>query len=117
VRGINRLDNSSLPQIPPLNGIIGFKFIPYDFLSTDFSAVIFDAQNKIAQGEIATPGYTYFNLALNFINIEAWKIKINISTGIENIFDKEYRNHLSTIRGLIVYEPGRNFYLRTNIAL
>jgi outer membrane receptor protein involved in Fe transport len=116
VRGINQLDNSSLPEIAPLNGIVGLKFLPYNFLSADFSAVVFAEQNKVAQGELKTPGYAYFNFSLDFMNVEISKIKLNISAGVENLLNKEYRNHLSTIRGLVVYEPGRNFYLRTNIA-
>jgi outer membrane receptor protein involved in Fe transport len=31
---------------------------------------------------------------------------------VENIFDKAYRNHLSTTRGSITIEPGRNIFLK-----
>jgi hemoglobin/transferrin/lactoferrin receptor protein len=115
VRGINTLDNSSLPEIAPLNGILGIKFIPYNWLAAEFSAVVFAAQNKVAVGENTISGYAYYNLSFNFIKIKVATLNLNLSTGIENIFNKEYRNHLSTDRGLIFSEPGRNFYLRTNI--
>ena len=117
VRGINQKDDSNLPQIPPLNGIIGLEYRPFDWLNTNFSAIVFDAQNDVAEGENVTPGYTTFNLNIDFSNIRIGNIILGVSTGIENILDKEYRNHLSTNRGLVISEPGRNFYIRTNIAL
>ena len=116
VRGINKNDDSDLPQIPPLNGILGVKYFLYDWVSTDFSAVVFNAQNKVAEDEKTTSGYAIFNLGINFTNISVETFHLQVNTGIENIFNKEYRNHLSTNRGLIISEPGRNFYIRTNIA-
>ncbi len=115
VRGLNNNDNSSLPQIPPLNGTLGINYIVNDWLSCELLAVIFDAQNNVATGEKTTPGYVYFNLGANFLNINIEKVSIQINAGIENIFNKEYRNHLSTTRGLVINEPGRNFFIRTNI--
>jgi outer membrane receptor protein involved in Fe transport len=43
-------------------------------------------------------------------------MKAGFSIGVENILDKEYRNHLSTNRGSIITEPGRNIFIRANIA-
>ncbi len=117
VRGINQKDDSNLPQIPPLNGIIGFEYRPFDWLNTNFTAIVFDAQNNVTEGEKVTPGYATFNLNIDFSNIRIENIIFGVSTGIENILDKEYRNHLSTNRGLVISEPGRNFYIKTNIAL
>ncbi len=116
VRGIDKNGNSSLPQIPPLNGNVSFKYLISDLVTSEFIIVAFDAQKKIASGEKATPGYVYFNMNLNFSNIWIDKFCVTLTTGIENILNKEYRNHLSTTRGFIVNEPGRNFYLRANIA-
>lgn len=116
VRGINQNDDSSLPQIPPLNGIFGIKFIPGNLFSCDLSAYIFDAQNKVAKDEKTTTGYAYFNFSINISNIKFKMLQANINIGVENLFNKEYRNHLSTNRGLIIWEPGRNLFIRTNIA-
>ena len=114
VRGINPKDDSNLPQIAPANGIAGVRFNPYKWLSTELSAVGFAAQSKITAGEKETPGYVYFNLGFVFSDLEIGIAKIQLILGIENMFDREYRNHLSTNRGLIVSEPERNFYLRAN---
>jgi outer membrane receptor protein involved in Fe transport len=32
--------------------------------------------------------------------------------GVDNVFNKSYRNHLATNRGMILVEPGRNVFLK-----
>ncbi len=116
VRGLNQKDDQDLPQISPLNGIIGIEYIPLDWLSTDLSAVLFAEQSKVAPGELITAGYVTFNFKLNFTNLTLGTVKAGFSVGIVNILDKEYRNHLSTNRGYIISEPGRNIFMRANLA-
>lgn len=116
VRGLNKKDDQDLSQISPLNSILGIEYFPIDWMSADVSAIIFADQNKVAPGEITTSGYATFNFKLNFINLNLGSFKTGVSIGLENIFDKEYRNHLSTNRGFIISEPGRNIFVRANIA-
>ena len=116
VRGINQKDDQDLPQIPPLNGIVGIEYFPLEWMSVDFTSIIFAEQNKVAPGEITTPGYVTYNLKVNFINLCLGSIKASFSVGLENLFDKGYRNHLSTNRGSITTEPGRNIFMRANLA-
>ena len=116
VRGLNKKDDQDLPQIAPLNSIVGIEYFPLNWMSADLSAIIFAEQNKIAPGEITTSGYTTFNFKLNFVNLNLGSFKAVVSVGLENILDQEYRNHLSTNRGLIISEPGRNIFARANIA-
>ena len=116
VRGLNQKDDQDLPQISPLNSIIGIEYFPLEWMSADFSSIIFAEQNKVAPGEKITPGYATFNFKLNFINLNLGSTKAGLSAGVENMFDKEYRNHLSTNRGSITTEPGRNFFFRANLA-
>jgi hemoglobin/transferrin/lactoferrin receptor protein len=116
VRGLNQKDDQDLPQISPLNGVIGIEYFPAYWMSADLTSILFAEQNKVAPGEKTTPGYTTFNFKLNFINLNLVTTKVGFSLGIENILDKEYRNHLSTNRGSITTEPGRNYFLRVNLA-
>jgi hemoglobin/transferrin/lactoferrin receptor protein len=116
VRGLNQKDDQDLPQISPLNSIIGIEYFPFEWMSADLSSIIFAEQNKVAPGEKTTPGYATFNFKLNFINLSLGSTKAGFSAGVENMFDKEYRNHLSTNRGSITTEPGRNYFLRANLA-
>lgn len=115
VRGKDAESSIDLPQIPPLNGSIGVKAEIDEIIKMDLSAVLFAEQNKIAAGEVTTPGYTYFNFMAGSYPIDFNFTKISLSAGIENIFDISYRNHLSSNRGLILSEPGRNIFVKLQI--
>jgi len=112
VKGDDITADGNLPEIPPLNGRVGFKFGFLNYLQTDISSTIFVEQNDVAKGEITTPGYAVFNILLNTLPIKFSSINFRIYSGVENIFDKAYRNHLSTTRGSITIEPGRNIFLK-----
>ncbi|MBZ0180977.1 MAG: TonB-dependent receptor [Melioribacteraceae bacterium] len=115
VNGYDITNDDNLPEIPPFNGMIGFRFELIDFLKADFNSIFTADQNKTAQGEVSTPGYAYFNIYLTTELIRLSGIGIQFSGGIENLFNKEYRNHLSTNRGFIKSEPGRNLFLKMNL--
>lgn len=112
VKGDDITEDGNLPNIPPLNGRIGFRLPVFDFLRTDISSTIFAEQNDVGEGEVTTPGYAVFNLLINTHPIKFSSISFRIYSGVENIFDKAYRNHLSTTRGSITIEPGRNIFLK-----
>jgi hemoglobin/transferrin/lactoferrin receptor protein len=112
VKGDDITVNGDLPEIPPLNGSVGLKFKLIDILSADFTTVVYSAQNNVAVGEQTTPGYATFNLYLESGSFNLRPLDFRISAGIENIFDKEYRNHLSTTRGYLTTEPGRNIFIK-----
>lgn len=112
VKGDDITANGNLPEIPPLNGRVGFKLNFLEYLQADVSSTIFAEQNNIADGEITTPGYAVFNLLLNTVPINFSNFSFKIYSGVENIFDKAYRNHLSTTRGSITIEPGRNIFVK-----
>lgn len=112
VKGDDLSDEKNLPQIPPLNGTVGLRTSLTKNLSTEFSSTFYAAQKDIADGEINTPGYVIYNLTVHLKNLEFSSVRLQVFTGVENIFDTSYRNHLSTARGGITVEPGRNIYVR-----
>lgn len=112
VKGDDITADGNLPEIPPLNGRVGLKLSFLEYLQADVSSTIFAEQNNVAEGEITTPGYAVFNLLLNTAPIKFSSISFRIYSGVENIFDKGYRNHLSTTRGSITIEPGRNIFVK-----
>ena len=112
VKGDDLTTDGNLPEIPATNGNIGFKFGLLEYLNTEIYASIFTEQNNVAEGEFTTPGYVVFNFLLNTIPIKFSNISFRIYSGVENLFDKAYRNHLSTTRGSITIEPGRNIFLK-----
>jgi hemoglobin/transferrin/lactoferrin receptor protein len=112
VRGRNIEENQNLPQIPPFNGTIGIRTPITDFLNIDFSSTIFAGQNKIAPGEITTPGYVYYDVYFSSKNFSLYNLNYQLYCGIENLTNKEYRNHLATNRGGVTVEPGRNIFVK-----
>ena len=117
VRGKDTEKNENLPQIPPMNGRMGIRYTYQKIGSAEFTLVGAAKQDKITEDETETDGYVRLDVALR-----STKIKIGSScglqlfAGIDNLTDKSYTNHLSTNRGSISVEPGRNIYLRLNLS-
>jgi|GEM_PF-50005 len=119
-RGKDTENNLDLPQIPPLNSRVGLKtVIPVfeNLFSIDFSTVLYARQDKIYKGETETPGYVIFNTYINTKPVFIYRKSkyIIFYLGVENIFNKSYKNHLSSNRGNMYIEPGRNFFIKSTI--
>lgn len=117
VIGKDKIEDSYLPQIPPLTLNLGINYKLIDEIKMDLSMRILSDQNKISTDEKRTGGYTTFDLKLNSDNYYFLKTYFQIIIGVDNIFDKAYRNHLSTFRGVNLLEPGRNLFAKINIEL
>jgi outer membrane receptor protein involved in Fe transport len=103
---------SPLPQIPPLNGRLGMRYTFGEFVTSDLTAIYFTKQNKIVSGEMTTPGYATFDFSVSTKSFPVNFLHLRLITGIENVLNKSYRNHLSTNRGFINIEPGRNIFVK-----
>jgi outer membrane receptor protein involved in Fe transport len=115
VRGKDLVDNKNLPQIPALNGRLGLRYNLPEIAGIEFYSNLVADQDKIAGGERATTGYASYDLSLYTAQIKTAITNFSVSGGIQNITDRAYMNHLSTNRGVIKYEPGRNFYIRLKL--
>ena len=73
-------------------------------------------QDRIAEGEKETGGFTRLDLVLSSARINLGPTILQVFAGVDNITDRSYTSHLSTNRGSISVEPGRNAYLRLNLA-
>lgn len=111
-KGDDVTSGGNLSEIPPLNGTVGIKFNLFDFANADVSSTLFAEQGDVASGELKTPGYAIFNFVLSSMPIDFTSVKIKVFAGVENLFDKSYRNHLSTTRGNLTIEPGRNIFTK-----
>jgi hemoglobin/transferrin/lactoferrin receptor protein len=112
VKGDDLTYDTALPEIPPLNTFIGLKTKIINDHEIDFSSNLFAKQKYVAAGEMETPGYAVFNLSYKIGPVMLSPLSLRVYSGIENIFNTRYRNHLSTTRGNLNLEPGRNIYLR-----
>jgi len=115
VRGKEIDSDFDLPEIPPFNGRLGITFPIKNYVNVDFSSTIYATQNNVAPNETETSGYTIFDLAINSLPINLGAIKLKVFAGVENIFNKTYKNHLSTYRGVSLVEPGRNIYAKVKV--
>ncbi len=117
VRGEDLRNNTNLAQLNPLNGEIALSIFLKNIGSVNTSCLIFDKQRNPAVGETPTAGYGTANI--NFVSnpFEIWQFSVTARMGIQNIFDKAYRNYLATLRGVIKEEPGRNIFLSVTVKM
>jgi iron complex outermembrane receptor protein len=71
-------------------------------------------QARTAPGESVTAGYALFDLIFG-ADIPVREQKIAISAGITNLFDRKYIDHLSTLKEVGFFNPGRSFTLSLRI--
>lgn len=103
-----RESDNPLPQIPPLKNIVQLKYSNGNLIS-GISNEIATAQNRVDLFETPTAGYAVFNAFIQY-SIETGSLIHNISLNGDNLFNKEYRNHLSRVK-VIMPEAGINFKL------
>ena len=100
-------DGDALPFISPLtfNQVFNLEFSSNYSLEVDFTAKA--KQNRVSMFEEETAGYSVLNLSGNwmtsFLNND-----LNISWSVNNVFDKEYYDHLSRLKTAGIHEMGRN---------
>lgn len=87
-------------------------FLQNAFISANMNTAF--NQNNAAPDETATRGYTLLDLNTGgYIKIYSQNIFIGFS--INNIFDKKYLDHLSTLKEVNICNPGRNLVLTLKI--
>lgn len=111
-------ENAWLPMIPPLNGRAGVSYENMKILGASLEVVSAGARDTdhIAEGERATDAWWRIDFAIHSRIFSFGRCNLQIFGGIDNITDNVYTNFLATNRGNIVYEPGRNVYLRVNLS-
>jgi hemoglobin/transferrin/lactoferrin receptor protein len=115
VRGLDLTGNSNLPSIAPLSCEIGLNYnLPGKFGMTTsaFGAI---KQEKAASNETMPPGFMVINLQANSAFINLKYVRLQFFAGIDNLLNHDYVYFLSTNRGAVLSEPGRNLYIRMNV--
>ena len=114
VIGRDTKKRENLPMIPPFKAIVGASYSCPNIGSLSMSLYTAAKQAKVAEGEIKTGGYCKLDLSIATANMRFGKCGVQLFTGIDNITNRSYSNHISTNRGSISVEPGRNFYVRAS---
>lgn len=115
VRGRDTGSDTDLPQMPPLSARIGLRIPVSGILTAD---ILFDAaadQDAVAVGEARTPGYGLLHLHVRSHALRVAGVTAVLNAGVDNLLDRSWRRHLSTLRGIIVSEPGRSIFLRIQL--
>ena len=111
VIGRDTKKRENLPMIPPFKAIVGASYSCPNIGSLSMSLYTAAKQAKVAEGEIKTGGYCKLDLSIATANMRFGKCGVQLFTGIDNITNRSYSNHISINRGSISVEPGRNFYV------
>jgi hemoglobin/transferrin/lactoferrin receptor protein len=117
VRGEDTEMRTNLPFIPPVHGSLEIR-TSFDGLGTlALSSAFSAAQSFTASGEIRTPGYAVTDIDALSEQMNSGHFSLTVRFGIRNVFNKAYRNHLSTIRGTNREAPGRNFTVSITVTV
>ena len=108
VRGTLTASESPLERIPPLNGKVALRYVTQP-LNLHFTARFSDGQHRLGEFEETTDGYIVYDAGIQFA-FPVWQLQHQAVVTVENIFDTEYRQHLSRIKS-VMPEPGRNVKL------
>jgi hemoglobin/transferrin/lactoferrin receptor protein len=117
VRGQDMHNHGDLPQIAPLNGQVEWSGYVRQVGTVSISCSGDDSQNNLASGEIHTAGYAIVDINIVSVPWNIGQFVLTLHSGIQNVLDKAYQNHLSTLRGLVKEEPGRNYFLSLTVAV
>jgi iron complex outermembrane receptor protein len=102
------------PLIPPLNGRAALRY------ATERRSAGLEvewAANATHLGDFETPtkGYAILNFDAGIQLLVSGRLH-SITARVDNVFDTEYRNHLSRIKDLMA-QPGRNFALLYRVTI
>jgi iron complex outermembrane receptor protein len=104
-RGNIRETDTPLPAIPPFKSVLTLKYAT-DIFSSGIMIEAASSQQQVDFFEEPTTGYTVVSLFTQFTFMYGGTVS-NFSLNIDNIFNKEYRNHLSRVKS-IMPEAKRN---------
>lgn len=113
--GIDKCDDSYLPNIPPMKGVLGvsYTYPKVGTVSVEMTGV--GEKHLTADYEKPTSAYGRLDIALNSRVLKLGNVGFQFFGGIDNVTDETYTNFFSTNRSDINYEPGRNFYVKGKI--
>jgi len=112
VIGENITTNQPLPKMPPFQGQLSLN---YQDRAGNFHAglntIFVSQQERVDKNEAETPAYQLVNFSsgINLTKIWRFGMPVFLTLNIKNIFNVNYRNHLSTVTWQSA--PGRNIQL------
>ncbi len=114
-----KLNGDPLPFIPQnkINSYISLKYSKLKLIKEiwlNLASIYAFRQQNPALFETETSDYLIFDLVLG-LKISLIKNDANITLGIQNVFDKAYYDHLSSLKEIGYYTMGRSFNISLKI--
>lgn len=111
-RGEDFSHKTNLPQIPPLKGTFSTQYSApqYGTFTLEWEGV--SSQENVAArtaGETRTGGYALLHFSYKSTPFHLFATTATVRCGVQNIFNRAYQHHLSTLR-ILKLEPGRNVW-------
>jgi len=104
-------DRENLPLLSPVSINQSFVF-DFDNNSFEISALAKGKKQNVGQFETQTDSYLLVNISgshdLNFLD------NLTLGWSVDNLFDKEYVDHLSRLKNMGIHEMGRNISVGLN---
>lgn len=101
-----------LPLIAPLKNVTSVRYQPNRFsVQLETEAAAKQTRINTKYGEDETAGYVLLNIRFGY-NTTLFNNNLSIQTGVENVFDKKYHEHLDWGN---IPRPGRNIYVQLKI--
>ncbi|KMY66235.1 hypothetical protein AAU61_17260 [Desulfocarbo indianensis] len=107
-RGEDTDTDQYLPFIPPLNGLAGLRYDHSSGLWARAEVSWAAEQDQTPASVETTDGWQTVGLRLGY-RFDLAKTRQEVVLGVENVFDEDYRDYLSTSRGIELKDPGLNF--------
>jgi len=113
--------NTPLPMIPAVKLSSELKIVFSQNANVHVKDVFLQhiyrfKQDRIGQFESPTAGYQVINIGANMV-IRTKGLPIEISSGIKNLLNTKYIDHLSRFKALQIPNPGINFYIGLKVAM
>ena len=105
--GEDTVNNEPLSDIAPVNGLLGTKYTMASGLWGSVEVPWAMRQDDVPSGTAETPGWATLNLGAGY-KFDYGTTKHEISISLNNVFDKQYLNHLANSRSIELVEPGFN---------
>jgi len=106
-RGWNIADDDDLAFIPPLNGLAGIRYDSFTNFWSSLEVEWAAAQNRVPDEIEPTGEWARVNASVGY-RFDRGPVCHDIIFRVDNLFDSDYRNHLSTSRGIELKESGIN---------
>ncbi len=114
VRGQNRDEHLPLPEMPPLRLVAGVTY-RHPWLTLGGTSELTGRQGRVDAFEEPTDGYAVFGVYAQR-DILTDHTRHGITLSVDNLFNTEYRNHLSRIRS-VMPETGRNVKVNYKLSI